>query len=111
MNTAQRPVGLVAAAGSMPIDTLAGLKELRVCRAYKIDGKETTFFPANAARLGRAEPVYETLGGWDGDLRGVRDFHDLPETAQKYICRLEELTKTPIKMIGIGPKRDQIISR
>ncbi len=104
-------IGAIDSIALMHIDTLAGLKELKVCRAYKIDGKETTFFPANASRLGRAEPVYETLGGWNGDLRGVRDFHDLPQTAQNYVCRLEELTKTPIKMIGIGPKRDQVISR
>ena len=104
-------IGAVDSIALMHVDTLAGLKELNVCRAYKIDGKETTFFPANAARLAKAEPVYETFGGWEGDLAAVRDFNDLPQNAQNYVCRLEELTRTPIKMIGIGPKRTQIISR
>ncbi|MHC4741874.1 MAG: adenylosuccinate synthase [Planctomycetota bacterium] len=104
-------IGAIDSIALMHVDTLAGLKELKVCRAYRIDGKETTFFPANSARLYRVEPVYESLEGWEGDLRSVRDFNDLPQAAQKYVCRLEELTKTPIRMIGIGPKRDQIISR
>ncbi len=95
----------------MHLDTLAGLKELKVCKVYRIDGKETTFFPANTDRLAKAEPVYETLGGWDEDLTAVRDFNDLPANARDYVCRLEELTKTPITMIGIGPKRTQVISR
>jgi adenylosuccinate synthase len=104
-------IGAIDSIALMHLDTLAGLKELKVCKAYRIDGKETTFFPANTDRLAKAEPVYETLGGWDEDLTAVRDFNDLPANAQDYVCRLEELTKTPITMIGIGPKRTQIISR
>lgn len=104
-------IGAIDSIALMHLDTLAGLKELNVCKAYKIDGEETTFFPANTARLSKAQPVYETLGGWDEDITAVRDFNDLPANAQQYVCRLEELTKTPITMIGIGPKRDQIISR
>jgi len=104
-------IGAIDSIALMHLDTLAGLKELNVCRAYKIEGEERTFFPANTTRLAKAEPVYETLGGWHEDITAVRDFNDLPANARDYVCRLEELTKTPITMIGIGPKRDQIISR
>ena len=104
-------IGAIDSIALMHLDTLTGLKELNVCKAYKINGERTTFFPANAYRLTKAEPVYETLGGWDEDLTAVRDFNDLPANAQDYVCRLEELTKRPITMIGIGPKRTQIISR
>ena len=104
-------IGAVDSIALMHLDTLAGLGELKICKAYQIDGQEITFFPANAARLEMAQPVYETLGGWDQDLSEVKDFNDLPENAQNYVCRLEELTKTPIRMIGVGPKRNQIISR
>ncbi len=104
-------IGAIDSIALMHLDTLAGLKELNVCRAYKIEGEERTFFPANTTRLAKAEPIYETLGGWDEDITAVRDFNDLPANARDYVCRLEELTKTPITMIGIGPKRDQIISR
>ncbi|MBN2270553.1 MAG: adenylosuccinate synthase [Sedimentisphaerales bacterium] len=104
-------IGAIDSISLMHLDTLSGLKELRVCRGYKIDGKETTFFPANATRLAKAEPVYETLGCWDEEITGVRDFNDLPVNAKDYVCRLEELTKTPITMVGVGPERTEIIER
>ena len=104
-------IGAIDSIALMHLDTLTGLKELSVCKGYKIDGKEATFFPANTTRLAKAEPVYETLGGWDEDITAVRDFNDLPLNAQNYVCRLEELTKTPITMIGVGPKRTEIIER
>ena len=104
-------IGAVDSIALMHLDTLSGLKELKICKAYNINGEEKTFFPANTARLAKAEPLYETLGGWEEDITAVRDFNDLPANAQDYVCRLEQLTKTPITMIGIGPKRDQIISR
>jgi len=104
-------IGAIDSIALMHLDTLTGLKELKVCKGYRIDGKEVTFFPADAARLGKAEPIYETLGGWDEDITGVRDFGALPVNAQDYVCRLEELTKTPITMIGVGPERTEIIER
>ena len=93
------------------LDTLSGMKELKVCKAYKIDGKETTFFPANAAKLSKAKCVYETLAGWDEDITGVEKFEDLPVNAQKYVEVVERLVGRPIKMIGVGPKRSQTIVR
>lgn len=104
-------IGAVDEVALMHLDTLAGIDELNICRAYQIDGEETTFFPANAVKLAKAQPVYETLPGWNEDLSAVSDFDDLPENARNYVCRLEELTKTPITMIGVGPERSQIISR
>jgi len=104
-------IGAIDAIALMHLDTLTGLDELRICTAYRINGRRTTFFPANFARLAQAEPLYETMTGWDQEITGITDFDDLPETARKYVCRLEELTKTPITMIGVGPERNQIISR
>ncbi len=93
----------------MHLDTLSGLKELKICRAYQIDGKETTFFPANVARLSQARPVYETLPGWGEELTEVSDFKDLPVNAQNYVHRIEQLVGRPITFIGVGPKRSQTI--
>jgi adenylosuccinate synthase len=95
----------------MHLDTLSGLKELKICRAYKINGKEKTFFPANTDRLSQASAVYETVPGWDEEITGVNDFHDLPTNAQNYICRIEEEIGKPITIIGVGPKRSQTIFR
>lgn len=93
------------------LDTLSGLEELKICRAYKINGEETTFFPANITRLSLAQPVYETMPGWSEDLTEVNDFQDLPVDAQNYVRRIEELISKPITVIGVGPKRSQTIFR
>jgi adenylosuccinate synthase len=95
----------------MHLDTLSGLKELKICRVYKINGTEKTFFPANIDRLSQVSTVYETVPGWDEELTGVNDFHDLPTNAQNYICRIEEAIGKPITIIGVGPKRSQTIFR
>ncbi|MBW7991517.1 MAG: adenylosuccinate synthase [Planctomycetes bacterium] len=104
-------IGAIDSIAMMHLDTLAGLKELKICRAYKINGQEKTFFPANTEILLQATPIYETAPGWDEDLSKVNDFHDLPANAQNYVCQIEELIRTPITAIGVGPKRSQTIFR
>jgi len=104
-------ISSVDAVALLHLDTLAGLKELQICKGYIIDGNQTSFFPANVARLSKVECVYETIPGWDDDLSGVREFHDLPVAARHYVCRIEELIKKPITMIGVGPKRSETILR
>jgi adenylosuccinate synthase len=95
----------------MHLDTLSGLEELKICRAYEINGEEMTFFPANEARLSQAQPIYETVPGWSEDLTEVNNFQDLPVNAQNYVRRIEELIGKPITVIGVGPKRSQTIFR
>jgi adenylosuccinate synthase len=104
-------IGAVDCIALMHLDTLTGLKEIKICKAYNIDGKETLFFPANTDRLSHASPVYETLAGWDDNITNVNDFHDLPLNAQNFICLIEEMTRKPITIIGVGPKRNQTIFR
>jgi len=104
-------IGSIDAVALMHLDTLSTLKEIKICRAYEIDGKETTFFPADSNRLSRADCVYETVAGWDEDITSVTDFGDLPENARRYVILIEEMIKTPITIIGVGPKRSQTIFR
>jgi len=104
-------IGGIDEVAMMHLDTLSGLEELKICRAYKIDGQETTFFPANKDRLSQAEPVYETLPGWSEDLTEVNNFEDLPANAQNYVLRIEEYIGKPITFVGVGPKRSQTIFR
>ena len=104
-------IGAVDSVAMMHLDTLTGLKELNVCRAYEIDGQEKTFFPANIDRLAKARPVYETLPGWEEDISEATTFGELPPAAQDYIRRIEQIVGTPIEMIGVGPKRSQTIVR
>ncbi len=104
-------IGAIDSVALMHLDTLTGLKEINICRAYKTNGKETTFFPANIDRLAQATPVYETVPGWNGALAEANDFNDLPANAQNFIRLIEETIKTPITIIGVGPERKQTIFR
>ena len=93
-------------------DTLAGLPVLKVCVAYKTtDGQTLKDFPVTLEELAKCSPVYEEIEGYEGDLSNCKKFEDMPEKAQAYVKRLEELCGCPIKFLGIGPGRDQIIYR
>ena len=92
------------------LDDLGYLDEIPVCVAYEIDGKETTDFPVTKD-LKRAKPVYKTLPGWKCDIRGIREFSDLPEEAQDYVNFIEQQIGYPITMVSNGPSRDDIIYR
>jgi adenylosuccinate synthase len=102
-------IGSVDSLALLHLDTLTGLKELKLCRAYRIDSREETFFPANIDRLAQAQPIYETLPGWQEDLEAAATFKELPPAAQAYLRRVEEIVGKPIEMIGVGPRRSQTI--
>jgi len=104
-------IGAIDQVALLHLDTLAGLKEIKICTAYKIGEDQITFFPADANKLSQVNCIYETLSGWDEDISEVKDFHDLPLNAQQFTCRIEELIKKPIIIIGVGPKRNQTIFR
>jgi adenylosuccinate synthase len=102
-------IGAIDCIALMHLDTLSGLKELNICKAYEIDGEQTSFFPTNADQLSRATPIYETVPGWEEEITEASDFDNLPVNAQNYVCRVEEMTGKPVTMIGVGPKRNQTI--
>jgi adenylosuccinate synthase len=104
-------IGSVDALALMHLDTLTGLKELHLCKAYEIEGQEETFFPANIDRLAKARPIYESLPGWDEDISAATTFDELPAAARDYVRHIEGIVGTPIGMIGVGPRRSQTIIR
>jgi len=104
-------IGAIDEIALMHLDTLSGLKEVKICRAYKISGKEITFFPTNVTKLLNAQCVYESIPGWDQDITGIGDFHELPLNAQNFICLIEEMVGKPVTLIGVGPARNQTIFR
>jgi adenylosuccinate synthase len=91
------------------LDVLTGIKTLKVCRSYKIDGKEVTAFPAGLPALERSEPIYEELDGWDQDLSAVRSYADLPENAQRYIQLIRDLIGVEVCLIAVGVEREETI--
>ena len=92
------------------LDVLGYLDEIPVCTGYEIDGKVTTDFPTTGL-LEKAKPVLEVLPGWKSDIRGIRNYEDLPENCRKYIEFVEEKIGFPITMISNGPGRNDIIYR
>ncbi len=104
-------IGAIDSIALLHLDTLTGLKELKICRAYKINGQDISFFPANITRLSQASPIYETLPGWDEDITTASEFSELPLNTRDYICQIEKLICKPVTIIGVGPKRNQTIFR
>ena len=91
------------------LDVLGGLDELKICTAYKYRDEVLNDFPASLRVLGDCEPVYETLPGWSEDISGIRNFGDLPRNAKDYLRRIEELTETPLRILSVGPGREETI--
>ena len=92
------------------LDVLGYLKEIKVCIGYEIDGKVTTDFPVTPL-LNKAKPVYETLPGWNCDIRGIKNYDELPENCKNYIDFIEKHIETPITMVSNGPERHEILKR
>jgi len=86
-------------------------KEVKICVAYKQKDQFLEVAPDSAHELEHCTPVYETLPGWSESIQDARTFIDLPEPAQRFIDFIEEQTGIHVSMIGVGPQRDQVITR
>jgi adenylosuccinate synthase len=93
------------------LDTLTGLKKIKVCTAYRLEDKMITEFPASTELVARCQPVYEELEGWEEELSEAKEISQLPPAAQRYLARIEELTQTPIHIVSVGAQRDETIIR
>ncbi|MFW2435755.1 adenylosuccinate synthase [Staphylococcus cohnii] len=89
------------------IDVLTGLKEVKICTAYELDGKEITEYPANLKDLQRCKPIFETLPGWTEDVTGCRSLDELPDNARRYLERISKLCDVQISIFSVGPDRNQ----
>ncbi len=92
------------------LDCLGYLKEIPVCIGYEIDGEVVKDFPVTT-KLAKAKPVYETLPGWNCDIRGIKEYDKLPENCRKYVEFIEKELGVPVTMVSNGPKRSEIIYR
>lgn len=87
------------------LDVLSGLEHVQVCTGYRLNGTRVDHFRADMDLLEDAEPIYETLPGWRGNISACRRFDELPREAQQYVKRLQALVGVPIKMVSVGPER------
>jgi adenylosuccinate synthase len=93
------------------LDVLTGLPELKIGKAYRLNGEIIHTMPASLRILDDLEVEYETLPGWKEDLTQVQSFEELPLNAQRYVLRVQELLGVPIRWIGVGPNRLDVIDR
>ena len=91
------------------LDVLSKFDEIPLCVAYECEGERTVEFPNDLGRLAKCRPVYETLPGWKVDISGARTYQDLPDNAQRYVRRIEELVEAPLSHLLVGRQRDQSI--
>lgn len=91
------------------LDVLDSLTEVKICNAYQFGAKVITHFPAEDWIQEAAKPVYESHLGWQTDISSCRTFGDLPENAQNYLKRVQELTQVPISLISVGSDRNETI--
>lgn len=91
------------------LDVLDDLDEIKICVAYRINGQETDQVPYDADQMNQAEPVYETMPGWQAKTVGISNFADLPPRAQAYVNRLSELSGAPFAFISTGAERNETI--
>ncbi len=93
------------------LDTLTGIDKLKVCVAYVKNGVKIENFPCDISDLEGCEPVYVEVDGWKEDIENVRSYDDLPAAAKAYIELIEREAGVPVKMIGVGPDREQNINK
>lgn len=87
------------------LDVLDGLKEIKVCVGYELDGSRIDYLPASMGAQARVIPIYETLQGWSETTAGARSWADLPAQAIKYVRFIEEQIGAPVAMLSTSPER------
>ena len=93
------------------LDILSGFEEIKICTAYKLDGKEIDYIPCNLTDLSRVEPIYKTVKCWKEDISAVKKFADLPIACQKYVELIEKIAGIPASILSVGNSRDKTIFR
>ncbi len=91
------------------LDVLTGLKSLKICVGYEIDGERVDSRPASLKRMAACKPLYEELPGWQDNISGAREVDQLPEEARAYIKAIENITEIPASIISVGPGREETI--
>ncbi len=91
------------------LDVLSGLPSVRVCNAYRYEGRDYEEMPPHQTIIHKAEPVYEEMEGWPEELGEARSVDELPPAARKYIDRLSELGEVPVRMVSVGASREQTV--
>lgn len=91
------------------IDILSGLKKIKICIDYKLNGKPISYSSCGYNELSKLTPIYKGMAGWEENITDIRKFKDLPKNCQTYIEFIENFLRIPLKLISTGPSREQNI--
>jgi len=91
------------------LDVLDTFDTVKVCVGYEADGERFAYPPYHQTTLHQVRPVYEELPGWSTDLSAATSISDLPPAARDYVDFLAERIGVPIKLVGVGPGREQFV--
>ncbi len=89
------------------LDVLSYFEEIKVCIGYELDGKPLKSFPTDVERLSKVKPIYESLPGWNKEISNCHSYAELPETTKDYLKFIADQSGIKIKIISVGPKRQQ----
>ena len=93
------------------LDVLDDLETLKICVAYKFEGRAHHYFPSAIRVLDSCEPVYEELPGWEADTTKITSYAKLPANAKRYLKGIQDLLKTKIVLISVGSERAQTFTK
>jgi len=91
------------------LDVLDGLKTIKLCLGYILNGKKVSYVDCDSHLLKKVKPIYKTIPGWQQPTRDIKKFKDLPKQAKDYLKEIEKNIKIPISIISVGPERNQTI--
>jgi len=94
----------------MLLDVLTGIKELKICVSYNLDGEEIDYIPADYNEFERCIPNYINLPGWQEDISKTKRFSDLPEACKNYLSTIEKILNTKVTILSVGPDRKQTVT-
>ncbi|MCP4762836.1 MAG: adenylosuccinate synthetase, partial [archaeon] len=103
--------------GIMLVDVMGGLKEVKICTAYKYNGEILDSWPIQSEIIEECEPVYMTMPGWEykspeeWSEQAKKGYDALPDTIKNYIAKIEEILEAPLTIVSIGPNRSDTIIR
>ena len=89
------------------LDVLSDFDKIKVCIGYKLDGKMIKTFPSDVDRLGKVEPIYEQVDGWNEDISECKSYKELPQKTKEYLDFIAEKSNIKVAIISVGPKRKQ----
>jgi adenylosuccinate synthase len=91
------------------LDGLDGVNPIRVCVAYRLNGKRLDVPPCDAGQLENCEPIYRQFPGWEKSTQSAKKLSELPVAARKYVRAIAELTGAPLRIVSVGPTRNETI--